>query len=183
MKPRTGEDFVPSAQRLRRVLTFVALLVASCCVMTFTHEAGHVVCGWAGGGTLREAEVAPWHLPHSSFDPDPHPLVTLWGGPVLGVMVPLTAATLFRRGWVWFIAYFCLLANGAYLATAWLSGERQLDTPRLLAQGTHPAMIVAYCAATIIPGYVGFRRHCQRVLSAKKMDTQPGDRGAAPSVN
>ena len=104
---------------LKRCFHFVLLLTASWAVMTFTHEAGHVLSGWACGGILRHADLAPWHLPHSSFDPDPRPLVTLWGGPILGALVPLTAALVVRRGWAWFVAFFCLLANGSYLATAW----------------------------------------------------------------
>jgi hypothetical protein len=150
---------------LRRGSRFVLLLAVSWAVMTFTHEAGHVLSGWACGGALRHADLAPWHLPYSSFDPDPRPLVTLWGGPVLGAAVPLAAALLVRRGWMWFVAYFCVLANGSYLAAAWVSGERYLDTPRLLERGAHPATVAAYCVLTIGVGYVGFRRECVRVLS------------------
>src|SRR5829696_4046865 len=150
---------------LRRACQFVLLLAVSWCVMTFTHEPGHIVCGWAGGGTLRHADLLPWHLPHSHFDPDPHPLITAWGGPILGALVPLVVALLVRRDWTWFIAHFCLLANGAYLAAAWVSGERYLDTARLLEHGAHPATIAAFCVLTIGVGYFGFRRQCIRVLS------------------
>jgi hypothetical protein len=48
---------------LKRVIQFVILLVASWCVMTFTHESGHIVGGWLGGGTLKDADLLPWHLP------------------------------------------------------------------------------------------------------------------------
>lgn len=150
-----------------RVLLLLLHLAASWCVMTYTHESGHIVCGWACGGTLRDADLLPWHLPHSSFDPGPRPLVTLWGGPVLGALVPPAAALVLRRDWMWFVAHFCLLANGAYLACAWVSGERYLDTARLLRHGAHPATIVAYCAVTIGVGYVGLRRQCVRVLFAE----------------
>lgn len=149
----------------RRHLTFALLLAASWCVMTVTHEAGHLVGGWATGGTLREARLYPWELPYSTFEPDPHPLVTLWCGPVLGVLVPLAAAAAVRRRWGWFVAHSCLLANGAYLAVAWVTGERMLDTPKLLAHGAHPAGIAAYCLFTVGVGYVGFRRQCVRVLA------------------
>ena len=132
--------------------------------MTVVHETGHIVCGWIAGGSLQEADVAPWGLPHSRFDPDPVPLVTLWGGPLLGVIVPLLVALVVRREWMWFIADFCLLANGCYLATAWIAGDRFLDTPRLLEHGAHPATIVAYCTVTIAIGYVRFRRDCMRVF-------------------
>ena len=148
-----------------RVLVFAALLAASWCVMTFVHESGHVLCGWIGGGKLQEADLTPWSLPYSRFEPDPHPLLTLWGGPVIGVLVPVIVAAVARQRWLWFIAYFCLLANGAYLAAAWISGERFLDTPRLLHHGAHPASIAAFCVATIVAGYYGFRMECVRLLS------------------
>jgi hypothetical protein len=148
-----------------RFARFGLLLVVSWCVMTFTHEAGHVVGGWASGGTLREAHLLPWELPYSTFDPDPRPLVTLWSGPVLGVLVPLALAAAIRRHWAWFISHFCLLANGSYLAIAWATGDNLLDTPKLLARGAYPATIAAYCLLAIGFGYVGFRRHCTRVLS------------------
>ncbi len=167
-----------SSQRLKRFADFAVLLAASWCVMTVVHEMGHIICGWSCGGTLCEADVAPWHLPHSNFDPDPEPLVTLWGGPVLGAAVPLAVAAILRRGWLWFIAYFCLLANGSYLATAWVSGERYLDTIKLLQHGAHPATIVAYCVLAIGVGYVGFRRQCIRVLSAG--EPSPGTKGTPP---
>lgn len=149
----------------RRVLHFLLLLVASWCVMTISHECGHIVCGWLCGGTLQQADVLPWHLPYSVFDPDPRPLITAWGGPVLGVILPLAVALVVRRGWMWFIASFCLLANGSYLAAAWYTGERYLDTARLLEHGASPVSIAAYCVATVGAGYVGFRRQCIRVLS------------------
>ena len=126
--------------------------------MTFAHESGHILCGWLGGGTLKSADLLPWHVPYSIFEPDPQPLLTLWGGPVLGVLLPLALAVVIRQAWMWFIATFCVLANGVYLATAWLSGDRFLDTPRLLEHGAHPATIVVYCLLTIVLGYLGLRR-------------------------
>lgn len=170
MRPResaTGHKLLQTEAVLRsQYAGFGLLLLLSWCVMTVTHEAGHVVGGWLCGGTLREAHLWPWQLPYSVFDPDPRPLVTLWCGPLLGVLVPLAVAGLVRRGWAWFVAYFCVLANGSYLATAWVTGDRFLDTPKLLDHGTHPATVAAYCVVTIGGGYVGFRRQCVRVLTS-----------------
>lgn len=156
----------------KRILYFVALLIASWCVMTFTHEMGHIVGGWCCGGTLKNADLLPWHLPHSIFDPDPKPLVTLWCGPLLGVAIPVAIALLVRREWMWFIANFCVLANGAYIATAWISGDRYLDTPKLLVHGAHPMVIALYCVLMVGVGYVGFRRSCIRLFSKFMPGTQ-----------
>ncbi len=157
----------------QRILHFVLLLIASWCVMTFIHESGHVICGWACGGTLQSVDLIPWHLPYSMFDPDPRPLVTLWGGPILGALIPLLIAFLIRQNWMWFIAYFCVLANGSYLATAWFSGDRYLDTPKLLENGAYPVTIAIYCVLTIGFGYVGFRRESVRVLWSTTIQSRP----------
>jgi hypothetical protein len=164
MSETTGKD----ANSLRRIVRFCLLLMASWCVMTTGHESGHIVAGWLCGGKLQQASIAPWSLPFSVFAPDPYPLITLWGGPILGVLVPLLAASIVRRAWMWFIAHFCLLANGSYLACAWITGERYLDTARLLDAGTHPLTLALYCAMTIGVGYVGFRQACVAVLSPEK---------------
>ncbi len=154
-------------QRLAsRILYLILLLGVSWGVMTFTHETGHIVGGWMSGGTLKSVDLLPWHLPYSIFDPDPEPLVTLWCGPMLGVLVPFGLALLIRRDWMWFIAHFCMLANGVYLAMAWVSGGQYLDTPKLLETGAHPITIVIYCVVTIGMGYIGFRGSCIRVLAA-----------------
>ena len=149
---------------LKRFIYFAILLITSWCVMTFVHESGHIICGWSCGGKLVSVDLLPWHLPYSIFDPDPKPLVTLWGGPILGVVVPLSIASLFRRDWIWFIAHFCLIANGFYIATAWFSGDRYLDTTKLLEHGASPLSIATYCSLTIGFGYIGFRRQCIRIL-------------------
>ena len=136
------------------------LLATSWVVMTLAHECGHIVGGWGCGATLTDFDLVPWRMPYSLHSPDPHPLVTLWAGPLLGVAVPLVLATLIGRSWAWFIADFCMIANGVYLALAWLSGDRFLDTPRLLDAGAQPVLIALYCCLTIGFGYVRFRSDC-----------------------
>ena len=133
--------------------------------MTFTHESGHMVGGFVGGARLTDFEVAPWRLPYSLHSPDPHPLLTLWAGPVLGIAVPGLMAMVLRYSWTRFIADFCLLANGLYVALSGVAGDRLLDTPRLLDAGASPIGIVAFCALTIGVGYVRFRGDCVAVLS------------------
>ena len=78
---------------------------------------------------------------------------------------PVTFALAIRKDWMWFIANFCMLANGAYIATAWVFGDRYLDTPKLLEHGARPISIAIYSILTIGFGYIGFRRQCVRVLS------------------
>lgn len=142
----------------QRILYLIVLFLASWSVMTFTHEMGHILGGWASGAKLQQADLIPWHLPYSFFDPDPYPLITLWGGLLLGVLAPLTLALLVRRNWMWFIAHFCLLANGVYILAGWIDGGEFLDTPKLLKHGASTLSIAFYCAVTIVFGYIGLRK-------------------------
>lgn len=151
---------------VNRVTRFLLLLAVSWVVMTFTHEMGHIIGGACCGGVLKSADLLPWHLPYSIFEPDPLPLVTLWAGLVIGPLAPVIMAMVVKRDWMWFIANFCVLANGIYIATAWVTGDRDLDTPRLLAHSASPIAIILYCLLTIGFGYVGFRQSCIIVLSA-----------------
>ncbi len=155
---------------IQRIATFVALLAASWVVMTFTHECGHIVGGMTCGARLVDFDLAPWRMPYSLHSPDPHPLVTLWAGPLLGVAIPIVFAAFVRRRWAWFIADFCLIANGSYLALAWISGDRFLDTSRLLHAGAHPAAILIYCVLTIGAGYVWFRADCVYYLKGVRTE-------------
>jgi hypothetical protein len=67
------------------------------------------------------------------------------------------------------------LANGAYLALAWISGDDHLDTNRLLHHGAHPLTIAIYCLLTLSIGYIGFRRSCIRVFLLQRNKTStPG---------
>ncbi|MEM1446270.1 MAG: hypothetical protein AAGF84_09460 [Planctomycetota bacterium] len=165
--------------RIPPVFRMCLLLVLGWFVMTLTHELGHVLFGWLGGATLVELELLG--LPYSFYDPNPWPTLMLWGGPVVGVVVPVLGAEVVRLVFgtgsvasrtAWFVADFCVLANGAYLALAWWSGNATLDTARLLEAGVHPAWIVAYCALTIGVGYVCFRRDVGWVL---RTDAEPSD--------
>lgn len=145
---------------MKRIPGFLVLLAAAWSVMAVTHELGHVIAGWLGGGTLQSVDLCPWHLPYSLFDPDPHPLMTLWSGPLFGVFLPLAIAGLIRHRWTWLIAHFCMLANGLYLGVALFEPYPFLDTTKLLEHGASPASVALFGLMTTGYGYIGFRRSC-----------------------
>jgi hypothetical protein len=147
-----------------RIGVFGSLLIGSWCGMVTTHEAGHIIGGWLTGARLIQADLRPWALPYTMFDPNPMPLVTMWSGPVLGSLMPLLAAMAIRHPVGWFNAWFCVLANGAYLALAWLTGDQYLDTTQLLVLGGSPLSIATFCIVTIAAGYFGFRKSCLEFL-------------------
>lgn len=151
-----------------RYLWFAMMLIVSWVVMTFTHEMGHILGGLCCGGSVKSASVVPWRIPYSILEPDPMPLVTLWSGLLVGALIPVLVAVMINKTSAWFVAHFCMLANGIYIAIAWVTGERYLDTARLLEYGASPISILIYCCATIGIGYVGFRNSCIRMLSPSK---------------
>ena len=141
--------------------------------MLLTHELGHIVGGFASGAKLLSADLRPWKSPYSIFQPDPYPLITLWAGPLLGVLLPLLIAVIARKDWIWFIANFCVLANGSYIAIAWTSNDRFLDTTKLLENGASKTSIAVYCLLTIAFGYIGFRSSCIKILGSSKPSHLP----------
>lgn len=65
-----------------------------------------------------------WHpavISRTDVQPNPHPLVEVWAGPLVGSTAPLIFALLssvlrLRIAYlIWTVAGFCLLANGAYI--------------------------------------------------------------------
>jgi hypothetical protein len=63
----------------------------------------------------------PLQISWSTFDPNPHPQFTAWGGPVLGAVIPLilfTIARFSRAPGLYLFQFFagvCLVANGVYI--------------------------------------------------------------------
>lgn len=163
---------------VRRFFRLLLWLGVSWTVMAWTHEGGHIVGGWLMGGHLQYAELRPWLLPYSHFEPDPQPLVTLWAGPIFGAVVPWRIALMVPRVHTRFIAGFCLLANGAYLATAAYAGDALLDTTKLLAAGAWSVSIGMYCLITITVGYPMFRDSVVRLIGQPSPKADPSPPGS-----
>ena len=138
--------------------------------MCLTHEIGHVLFGLVGGATLVDLQLQPWRLPHSFFVGDADPLATLWGGFIVGCTVPLLVAACVRRPACWFVAWFCLLANGAYLLLGYFSSDAELDSAKLICAGARAAELVAATVIMLPLGYLKFRQACVGLISG---DTAP----------
>jgi hypothetical protein len=104
-----------------QIIFMTALLWLSWLLMTLIHEAGHVIGALCTGGTIRRVIWHPAVLSRTDVHPNPHPVAEVWAGPLIGVMAPLLLAGLaqmfrLRIAFIgWFIAGFCLIANGAYI--------------------------------------------------------------------
>ena len=96
--------------------------------MMATHEMGHVLHAWLWDGQV-ERVVVPWFdFSRTDLSYNPHPLFVAWGGALWGSLIPLVLLALAQASrnrlarWVQFLAGFCLIANGTYLAAGSVIG-------------------------------------------------------------
>lgn len=116
------------------------------------HELGHCLAAWLTGGTIVRLVLHPLAISRTCVWPNPHPLIVVWAGPVIGVLLPLimsgvSAMGRLRTRYLFrFFAGFCCVLNGVYIAedTLFMAG----DSGDLIRHGVPQMMpIVAGLAA------------------------------------
>jgi len=89
--------------------------------MMAVHELGHVVGAIATGGKVERIVLHPLAISRTDVSFSPNPMLVVWAGPIVGVVLPLAlflAMRVRRLKWAYlfqFLAGFCLIANGAYI--------------------------------------------------------------------
>lgn len=89
--------------------------------MMAVHELGHVIGAVATGGTVERVVLYPLAISRTDVSPNPAPILVVWAGPLVGVLLPLAVLVGFKVGRValaylpQFFGGFCLIANGAYI--------------------------------------------------------------------
>ena len=142
--------------RLRKILLFALLIFVSWMLMQAVHEFGHVLGAWSSGGTVAEVVLNPLTISRTDVRPNPHPLVVVWAGPILGVALPVAiwiAARSIRFKYVnltQFFAGFCLIANGAYIGAG--SFDRIGDCGEMLRNGSPVWLLWIFGAVAVLPG-------------------------------
>ena len=125
--------------------------------MQVAHELGHVFLAWATKGEVTKVALHPLIVSRTDLAENPHPLAVVWGGPLVGSLLPLVAfgaasisripgAYLFR-----FFAGFCLVANGVYIGTGWLLANGA-DPGVMLEHGSPTWLLVAFGLLTFPAG-------------------------------
>jgi hypothetical protein len=125
-------------KQLVLILTFAGL---SWLMMQVVHELGHIIGAMATGGEVERVVLSPLTFSRTDVSPNPHPLLEVWSGPIIGVLVPLLlwflvsqtvfgAVEFFR-----FFAGFCCIANGLYIGFG--PDSQGLDTQVMLGLGCH----------------------------------------------
>jgi Peptidase M50B-like len=107
--------------RLHQAVLIVSTVLGSWLGMQAVHELGHVLGAWLTGGRVDKVVLHPLTISRTDLAHNPRPLVVVWAGPIVGVLLPLVAwgvaAGLRLRGAyvLRFFAGFCLLGNGLYI--------------------------------------------------------------------
>lgn len=161
-------------QRFHQVLFVMSLLPTTWLTMMAVHEFGHVVGALLTGGHVKCVVLHPLSISRTDVSPNPHPAFVVWSGPIIGCLLPWTAALLIpnrkttMRNIAAFFAGFCWLTNGAYIAIG--SIDSVGDCGEMLRTGTPVWLMVAFGVATIPLGL--FQWH--RLGSLKKFLDDPG---------
>jgi hypothetical protein len=126
--------------RLHQYLLIGSTILGSWLGMQAIHEFGHVVGAWLTGGSVAQVLLSPLTISRTDLAQNPKPLIVVWMGPVLGVIIPLFLWLLGK--WMKlpgvyvlrFFAGFCLIANGLYIGVG--AFDRVGDCGAMLRNGS-----------------------------------------------
>ena len=142
-----------AVNRVHQMVLIGSTILGSWLGMQEVHESGHIFGAWLTGGRVARVVLNPLTISRTDLGDNPHPLVVVWAGPTVGIVVPLllwaiAAATRPRGAFVLrFFAGFCLLANGLYIGVG--SFDRVGDCSEMLLNGSEPWQLWLFGAVTV----------------------------------
>jgi hypothetical protein len=161
-------------QRLYQILFVASVLGVSWLAMMAAHELGHVIGAVITHGHVTCVVLHPMSISRTDVQPNPHPAVVVWMGPMIGCLLPfglqllIPAHMKILRNSATFFAGFCLLANGAYIAVG--SFDRVGDCGEMLRTGTPLWLMITFGVVAILSGLLLWHR----LGSLKQFLASPG---------
>jgi hypothetical protein len=149
-------------RRFHQCLLIFSFVGFSWLAMMAVHELGHVVGAALTGATVDRVVLHPLAISRTDVSNNQHPLVVVWAGPAVGVLLPLAAlglstlAKLPGKYLVRFFAGFCLVANGAYIGCGTIEGIG--DAGEMLRHGSRLWELWIFGATTVLLGFVLWNR-------------------------
>ncbi|SIO56917.1 hypothetical protein SAMN05444166_5316 [Singulisphaera sp. GP187] len=134
--------------RLYQITLIVSTLALCWLGMQVVHETGHVLTAWGSGERVDRVVLHPLTISRTDATHGRHPLIVIWGGPILGTLLPPCVSALSklaRSGLTYlfrFFAGFCLIFNGAYLGVGSFEGVG--DAGDLLRHGASRWTMIAF---------------------------------------
>ena len=149
-------------KRLPQIILIGSILPLSWLGMMIVHEFGHVIGAWVSGGTVAKVVLHPFAISRTDPTHNSHPLVFVWAGPLMGVLLSLEtfASTVALKIPVTYILRFfvgfCAIANGSYIAVGSFSGVG--DAGNLSQHGTAAGQLWTFGTVTIPLEFVLWHR-------------------------
>ncbi len=115
-------------KRMHQVLLIGTFLPLCWLLMQAVHEFGHVAVTVATGGSVTSVVLHPLTISRTDSSGSLHPLLVVWAGPVIGVVVPIVMLAIVKVAkvrWDYLVQFFagtCLIANGAYIGVGSFQG-------------------------------------------------------------
>jgi hypothetical protein len=134
--------------RLYQITLIVSTLALCWLGMQVVHETGHVLAAWASGERVDRVVLHPLTISRTDATHDQHPLLVVWGGPLLASLLPsgaLAVMRLVRSRWSFLLRFFVgfsLISNGAYLGVGSFEGVG--DAGDLLRYGASRWTLIAF---------------------------------------
>ena len=147
-------------QRINQLILIGTFVPFCWLAFMLLHELGHIAAAVVSGGSVRQVVLYPLTFSRTDVEPNPHPLLVVWAGPIVGTLLPLLIWWGFRRFQVpgdylaRFLAGFCLVANGAYIAIG--SFDRVGDAGDMLKHGSLPWQLWLFGLVTIPLGFLAW---------------------------
>ena len=145
------------SRRIPQIILIGTFIPFCWLAMQVMHELGHVLFAWATKAEVTKVALHPLIVSRTDLAENPHPLAVVWGGPLLGSLLPLAAfgaASISRLPGVYlfrFFAGFCLVANGVYIGTGWLFANGA-DPGVMLENGSPTWLLVIFGLLTFPAG-------------------------------
>jgi hypothetical protein len=120
------------------------------------HELGHIVSAWFSQGAVEKVVLVPWKFSQTVITGSNNPLMDVWAGPALGVLIPVVIWVSLKKFkkenfYIGVFTGFCLLANGLYIGVGWI--DKVGDTGDILNHNGSVASMVAFGLICSIYGF------------------------------
>ena len=149
-------------QRLGQLVFVAALVALSWLGMMAVHELGHVIGAVVTGGSVDRCVLYPLTISRTDVSPNPHPVTVVWMGPIVGCLLPLVILAVVpkryptSRSVTQFVAGFCLIANGTYIAIGWI--DHVGDCGEMLQNGVPVWWMLVFGSVTMPLGLYRWHR-------------------------
>ena len=164
---------------VRGLIIGAAIIYLSWLAMQAIHELGHIAAATLTGGEVVRVVLSPMAISRTDVSPNPAPMIVAWGGPLVGIAVPVLIAAAFRvrrraMGLADFFAGFCLIANGVYIGVG--SIDRVGDAGDLLRHGAPLWLLIVFGIVVVAGGLLLWHFALERSRQAQRNEFPPADR-------